>query len=311
MSNVSATVVMELRKKSGAGLMDCKKALLETAGDMEAAVDWLRTRGLAAAAKKAGRVASEGLVAMAIAEDRRSAALVEVNAETDFVARNTQFQDFVRQCSSLALEANGDVGSLAALAMPGESATVGDTLTENIARIGENLQLRRTAMLSVPSGIVAGYVHAQASPNMGKIGVIVALESEADAAQVADVGEQLAMHIAATKPEAVDRDSLDPALVDRERAVLSEQARESGKPENIIEKMVEGRLRKYFQEVVLNEQIFVVDGETRVRDLLERMSKDVGASVRISGFVRYALGEGIEKAEVNFAEEVAAAVSGS
>ena len=308
---ITAALVKQLRDRSGAGMMDCKKALTETAGDMEAAVDWLRTKGLAAAAKKAGRVAAEGLVATAVSQDGRRGSVIEVNAETDFVARNDMFQDFVRQGASLALDCGGDIEALAAMPYPGTSGSVGERLTGLVATIGENLQLRRSHCLAVESGIVASYVHSAAAPGLGKIAVIVALESRGDGGKLRDLGKQLAMHVAASRPEAVSVDSLDPDLVERERAVLAEQARESGKPDSIVDRMVEGRLRKYFQEVVLMEQVFVIDGESRISQVLERSAADLGAPVRVAGFVRYGLGEGIEKKESDFAAEVAATMKGA
>ncbi|MBC6439434.1 MAG: elongation factor Ts [Rhodospirillales bacterium] len=311
MVEITATMVKELREKSGAGMMDCKKALAENSGDMEAAVDWLRTKGLAAAQKKAGRVAADGLVGMAMSADGKTGAVVEVNAETDFVARNETFQAFVGSCAQLSLKANSDLATLSCMAYPDSDVTVQDKLTNLVATVGENLRLRRTASLSVSNGMVTGYVHSAAAPGMGKIAVLVALESESDAGKLAELGKQVAMHVAATKPEAVSVAGLDPELIERERSVLIEQARESGKPENITEKMVEGRIRKYYQEVVLTEQVFVIDGETQVGKVVEQAAGDVGAPVSIAGFVRFGLGEGIEKKEEDFAAEVAAAVSGS
>ncbi len=304
MAAISAALVKELREKSGAGMMDCKKALVETDGDVEGAVDWLRKKGLAAAAKKAGRVAAEGLVGVAAAGSR--GAVVEVNAETDFVARNETFQDFVRNCASLALEANGDIDALASAVYPGGGNAVSEQLTQMIATIGENMALRRTAQLAVSDGIVATYVHNQSAPELGKIGVLVALESSGDKDKLSALGKQLAMHVAAANPQALDKDSVDQGMLDRERDVLSEQARASGKPEEIIAKMVEGRLRKYFEEVCLLEQVFVVDGENKVGKVVEAMAKDIGAAIKLVGFVRYQLGEGIEREESDFAAEVAA-----
>jgi len=311
MAEITAALVKQLRDKSGAGMMDCKKALAENDGDLDAAVDWLRTKGLAAAQKKAGRVAADGLVGMATSGDGLTGAVIEINAETDFVARNDTFQDFVAACAGLALDADGSIEALAGMSYPDSDGNVQDKLTNLVATIGENMQLRRCASLSVSQGAVSGYVHSAVKPGLGKIAVIVGLESAGDQDKLAQLGKQLAMHIAATKPEAVSVDDLDPALVERERNVLSEQARDSGKPEDIIAKMVEGRLRKYYQEVVLAEQVFVIDGETRVSKVIEDAAKDVGAPVKITGFVRYGLGEGIEKKEEDFAAEVAAAVSGS
>lgn len=308
MSGVTAALVKELREKTGAGMMDCKKALTETNGDMEAAVDWLRTKGLAAAAKKAGRTASEGLVGVQV--DGPKGALVEVNSETDFVSRNDAFQGFVKTTSTLAMQAAGSVDALSALEYPGTGRTVADELTNMVATIGENMTLRRTASLSVDTGVVAGYVHGAVADGMGKIGVLVALESGADAASLREFGRQIAMHVAATSPESLSVEDLDPALLTREREVLSEQARASGKPENIIEKMVEGRLRKYYQEVVLLEQTFVIDGESKVADAVAAKSKELGAPVAIAGFARFKLGEGIEKDDGDFAAEVAATLKG-
>lgn len=308
MSAITAALVKELREKTGAGMMDCKKALTETGGDMEAAVDWLRKKGLAAAAKKAGRTASEGLVGLQI--DGAKGALVEVNSETDFVSRNETFQSFVKTTSELAMGAGGSVEALAALDYPGTGRTVAEELTHLIATIGENMSLRRTASLSVGTGVVAGYIHGAVVPDMGKIGVLVALESTADAGALAEFGRQVAMHVAATRPESLSVQDLDPALLNREREVLSEQARASGKPENIIEKMVEGRLRKYYQEVVLLEQTFVIDGESKVASAVEAKSKELGAPIAITGFARFTLGEGIEKDDGDFAAEVAATLKG-
>ena len=304
MSAITAALVKELREKTGAGMMDCKKALTETGGDMEAAIDWLRKKGLAAAAKKAGRTASEGLVGLQI--DGAKGALVEVNSETDFVSRNETFQSFVKTTSELAVGADGSVEALAALDYPGTGRTVAEELTHLIATIGENMSLRRTASLSVGTGVVAGYIHGAVVPDMGKIGVLVALESTADAGALVEFGRQLAMHVAATRPESLSVEDLDPALLNREREVLSEQARASGKPEAIIEKMVEGRLRKYYQEVVLLEQTFVIDGESKVASAVEAKSKELGAPIAVTGFARFTLGEGIEKDDGDFAAEVAA-----
>jgi len=308
MAQITAAQVKELREKTGAGMMDCKKALQETDADMEAAVDWLRTKGLAAAAKKAGRVASEGLVA--IAAEGRTGAIVEVNSETDFVARNEQFQAFARNVAEVVREAGDEIDAVNAAAYPGAGHSVAEELTNLIATIGENMSLRRAAVLAVSEGVVASYMHAASAPGLGRIGVLVALESAGDVGKLEAFGKQMAMHIAAAAPEAVDVAALDAGLVERERAVLVEQARESGKPENIIEKMVEGRLRKYYEDVVLMEQTWVIDGETRLKQVLEAAAKDVGAPVAVAGFVRFALGEGIEKEESDFAAEVAAQVSG-
>ena len=310
MANITAALVKELREKTGAGMMDCKKALQENEGDLEAAVDWLRTKGLAKAAKKAGRVAAEGLVAVAVGDGGTQAALVEVNSETDFVARNDQFQNLVGSVASLALEAGGDLDVLQGKTMPDAGKPVSDFITEAVATIGENISLRRTAALSVNQGAVAAYIHNQMVPGQGKIGVIAALESSGDKAKVEALGKQLAMHIAAVNPLALDKDSLDPAVVEKERAVLMEQARESGKPENIIEKMVEGRIRKFYEDVALLSQTFVVDGETKIEQVLKNAEGDIGAPVQLTGFIRYELGEGIEKKDEDFAAEVAAVAGG-
>lgn len=301
MTEITATMVKDLREKTGAGMMDCKKALNEVQGDMEAAVDWLRKKGLSAAAKKAGRVAAEGLVAVAASGNK--AAVVEINAETDFVARNDSFQKFVLQAAQIALATGADTEGLKAQACEGK--TVQDALTNLVATIGENMTLRRVAQLAVPQGVVASYIHNALAPNVGKIGVLVALESSADAAKLAELGKQLAMHIAAARPEALTVAEVDQKSVERERAIFTEQAKASGKPDAIIEKMVEGRLRKYYEEVVLTEQVYVVDGETRVSKVIENAAKTLGAPVKLAGFVRYQLGEGIEKSESDFAAEVA------
>jgi elongation factor Ts len=308
MTQITAALVKELREKTGAGMMDCKKALQENNGDMEAAVDWLRTKGLAAAAKKAGRVAAEGLVAVAC--EGNVGAVVEVNAETDFVARNDQFQGFVGNIATIALSAGEDMDAIKAAAYPGTGRNVADELTQLIATIGENMSLRRAQVLKVGQGVIAPYVHSATVPGMGRIGVLVALESAGDADKLNELGRQIAMHVAAANPQALDRGSLDADAIERERAVLIEQARESGKPEDIIEKMVEGRLRKFYEEVVLNEQIYVIDGETKVGKVVEKAAGDIGAPVKLAGFARFALGEGIEKEESDFAAEVAAQVAG-
>ena len=308
MGEVTAGLVKELRDKTGAGMMDCKKALNETAGDMEAAVDWLRKKGLAAAAKKAGRVAAEGLVAVSVQDG--SGAVVEVNAETDFVARNDQFQSFVAAVAELAVTTDGDVEALKAATLPSAGHSVAEEVTGLVATIGENIGLRRVAHLAVKDGVIASYVHNAAAPSMGKIGVLVALESQADKEALAALGKQIAMHVAAARPEALDIGDVDPTAIERERAVLEDQARASGKPEQIIGKMVEGRLRKYYEDVVLLEQVYVIDGESRVRQVVEKAAKDLGAPVTLSGFVSYRLGEGIEKKQSDLAAEVAATLGG-
>lgn len=305
MAEITASLVKELREQTGAGMMDCKKALTETDGNLEEALDWLRKKGLSAAAKKAGRTAAEGLVAV-VTEGTRGA-ILEVNAETDFVSRNDQFQEYVNKVARIVLEKGADMEALAAADYPGTGRNVADELTQLIATIGENMSLRRAEVLSVDKGVVSGYIHSPVSESLGRIGVIVALESEGDQDKLAALGKQLAMHVAAANPMALDQDSVDTAVLDREREVLADQARASGKPEDIINKMVEGRLRKFYEESVLLEQTFVIDGETKVSQVLEQAAKDVGAPVKLTGFVRYQLGEGIEKQESDFASEVAAA----
>jgi len=303
MAEITASLVKELREKTGAGMMDCKKALTETKGDMEAAVDWLRKKGLSAAAKKAGRVAAEGLVAVAAAGNK--ATMVEVNAETDFVARNESFQAFAMAVANIALETRADIETLKTKPYPGTGRSVQDELTQLIATVGENMALRRVTHLSVKQGAIATYVHNALTPSLGKIGVLVALESTAEMAMVQALGKQLAMHVAAARPEALTVQDIDPKALERERNILAEQARASGKPEEIIAKMVEGRLRKYYEEVVLMEQVYVVDGETKVGKVVENAAKTLGAPVKIAAFARFQLGEGIEKKEDDFAAEVA------
>jgi elongation factor Ts len=303
MAEITAALVKELREKTGAGMMDCKKALGETQGDLEGAFDWLRKKGLAAAAKKAGRVAAEGLIGLAVEGTR--GALVEVNAETDFVARNEQFQGFVRQVARQALDA-GDIDALAAATYGSEGKSVAEAMTQLIATIGENMTLRRMAKLKVGSGVVVGYVHNSQAPGLGKIGVLIGLESTGDAGKLAAFGKQLAMHVAAANPQSLDISSVDPAALERERNVLAEQARTSGKAEEIIAKMVEGRLRKYYEEVVLLEQVYVIDGESRVKAAVAAAAKEVGAPIAVTGFHRMVLGEGIQREQKDFAAEVAA-----
>ncbi len=304
MAEITASLVKELREKTGAGMMDCKKALGETLGDLEKAVDWLRTKGLSAAAKKAGRVAAEGLVGVSANGTR--GAVVEVNAETDFVGRNEQFQKFVGAVTNIALDNAGDMPKIAAAPFPGSGRDVQGELTNLIATIGENMSLRRAASLSVSDGVVVAYTHNSVAPDLGKIGVLVALESAGDKAKLAPLAKQLAMHVAAANPQSLTVADLDKALIERERAVLAEKAGQSGKAADIISKMVEGGLRKFHQEVVLLEQAFVMDGKTKVAKVVDEAAKQVGAPVRIAGFLRFALGEGIEKKSEDFAAEVAA-----
>jgi elongation factor Ts len=304
--SVTAALVKELREKSGAGMMDCKKALSETHGDMEAAIDWLRTKGLATAAKKSGRVASEGLVAFAV--DGTRGALIELNAETDFVARNTEFQEFASTLASLALNAD-DIDALGGVDYPGTGRNVSEELTHKIATIGENMSLRRMETVSVGAGSVVSYMHNSTAPGLGRIGVLVALESSADAAVLEELGKQIAMHIAATSPASLSVDDLDPESVQRERDVLIEQAKASGKPQEIAEKMVEGRMKKYYQEVVLLEQTSVIDGETQIAGVVANAAKSARTDIELKAFARFNLGEGIEKEETDFAAEVAAQLS--
>ncbi|MCW2307614.1 translation elongation factor Ts [Rhodobium gokarnense] len=307
--SISATQVKELREKTGAGMMDCKKALMENDGDMEAAIDWLRTKGLAKAAKKAGRVASEGLVG--VATEGTKAAIVEINSETDFVARNEGFQKLVRDIAETALTVGGDRDATAAATYPGKSHSVEAELSEQIATIGENMTFRRAAGLAVDAGVISSYVHNAIAPGLGKIGVIVAMESTGDADAVNALGRQIAMHVAASNPLAVTPDEVDADVAARERAVYSEQARESGKPENIIEKMVEGRMRKFFEEVALLKQPFVVDPDNTVEKAVEAASKEIGAPIKVAGFVRFEVGEGVDKKDDDFAAEVQAMAGGN
>jgi elongation factor Ts len=304
MAEVTAALVKELRDKTGAGMMDCKRALGDSAGDIEAAVDWLRKKGLAAAAKRAGRVAAEGLIG--VATKGPVGAVVEVNSETDFVARNKAFQAFVQHVAELAAAGGGELESLNRAAFPGTGRTVESELTHLISTIGENLVLRRVERLAVAEGAVVSYVHNSLGPGIGKIGVIVALASNAQTDRLAALGKQLAMHVAAASPLYLDIASVPQAALERERGVLREQARASGKPDGIIEKMVDGRLRKFYEEVVFLEQIFVVDQESKVSKVIDDAAKAAGASIRATGFARFALGEGIERQHTDFAAEVAA-----
>ncbi len=306
MADITASMVKELREKTGAGMMDAKKALVENNGDIDASVDWLRTKGLAKAEKKSGRTAAEGLIA--IATEGTKGAVVEVNAETDFVARNEQFQNFVKKVADIALQVDS-VEALAAAEFA-NGKNVQESLTDLIAVIGENMSLRRMAALEVPEGAVVSYVHGALADNLGKIGVLVALESSASPDALQAVGKQLAMHIAAANPSALDRDSLDPAALERERNVLKEQAVASGKPADIAEKMVEGRMRKYYEEVCFLEQVSVIDGETKIADVVAAAAKDAGADIKVTGYARIQLGEGIEKEEEDFAAEVSKVANG-
>ncbi|MBJ3775538.1 translation elongation factor Ts [Acuticoccus mangrovi] len=302
---ITAQQVKALREKTGVGMMDCKTALNETGGDMEAAVDWLRKKGLSKAAKKADRVAAEGLVGAA--GDGTSAALVEINSETDFVARNDKFQELVSTIAGEALSAGGDLDALKAKPFPGTSRTVAEEVTESVATIGENITLRRTAFLSVDEGVVATYLHNAVAPGLGKLGVLVALRSSGDKDKLMELGRKIAMHVAAVNPISLSTEEVPAEAVERERAVYAEQARASGKPEQIIEKMVEGRMRKFYEEVVLVKQTFVVNPDHTVEQAVKEAEADVGAPITLVAFVRFMLGEGIEKEESDFAAEVAAA----
>ncbi|WP_270938161.1 translation elongation factor Ts [Falsiroseomonas oryzae] len=302
MAEITAAMVRELRERTGAGMMDCKKALTEAAGDMEAAIDWLRKKGLSAAAKKSGRVAAEGLVG--VASGPTVAAMVEVNAETDFVARNETFQNFVEQVASLALSVGDDVEALKQATFPGTLHTTQEELTRLIATIGENMTIRRAKVLRVPSGTVATYVHNAVKPGLGKIGVLVALEAASEIEAMETLGRQIGMHVAATRPTALDISGVEPSELEREKNVLREQAAGSGKKPEIIEKMIEGRIRKYYEEVVLLEQVWVHDGESRVKQVVQK------AGGNLAGFARFQLGEGIQKETGDFAAEVAAMSKG-
>jgi len=308
MAEVTAALVKELREKTGAGMMDCKRALGDSGGDIEAAVDWLRKKGLSAAAKKAGRIAAEGLIG--VATRGPVGAVVEVNSETDFVARNKDFQSFVQTVSKLAVDGDGELESLRETDFPNTGRTVEAELTQLISTIGENLVLRRIKRLSTGKGGVFSYVHNTLGPGLGKIGVLVTLASSASADQLAGLGKQLAMHVAAANPLYLEIASVPRAALDREREVLREQARTSGKPEAVIEKMVEGRLRKFYEEFVLLEQIFVVDQETKILKVVEQAGKTAGAPIRVASFARFALGEGIERPPSDFAAKVAAQLKG-
>jgi elongation factor Ts len=304
--SITAAQVKELREISGAGMMDCKTALTETNGDMEAAVDWLRAKGISKADKKAGRTAAEGLVG--VATNGKKSVVVEVNSETDFVARNDAFQDIVRNVANVALTTDGSTAAVAAATYPTSGKSVVDTIKDAVGTIGENLSFRRSAALTVSEGVVATYIHNAVSDGLGKLGVLVAIETTGNADAANAFGRQVAMHVAATNPLALTASEVDPAAVEREKAVFTESARQSGKPDNIIEKMVEGRLRKFYEEVVLLSQAFVINPDLTVEAALKEAEKTIGAPAKITAFVRFALGEGIEKEETDFAAEVAAAV---
>jgi elongation factor Ts len=307
MTEITAALVKELREKSGAGMLDCKKALTEMNGDMEAAMDYLRKKGLASAAKKSSRAAAEGLVS--VATSGNAGVVIELNAETDFVARNEQFQQILAGATDLALAQKiATVDALKAATLNGKTVEAG--LTELIANIGENMTLRRMQRLEVKQGVVVGYVHNALAGNAGKIGVLVGLESTGDAAKLSALGRQLAMHVAAARPEALDVASLDKDLVARERAIYADKAKQSGKPDAIVEKMVEGSLRKFYEQVVLTEQTFVIDGESKISAVIEKAGKEAGAPVKLAGYVRFELGEGVDKKEDDFAAEVAKMAAG-
>jgi elongation factor Ts len=303
MPAITAALVKQLRDQTGAGMMDCKAALTESEGDLEAATDWLRKKGLAAAAKKASRVTSEGLIGVQVEASR--GAMVEINSETDFVARNETFQTLVRTITKLTLAAGGDLDDLLQKRVPGTGRSVADEIAQAIAVIGENINLRRSALVEVDEGVVGSYVHGALAPGLGKIGVLVGLRSAGDAGELANLGKQLAMHIAAARPQAVSADRLDPSLVARERAIYAEQARTSGKPDNIVDKIVDGRMRKYHEEVVLLEQPFVIDPDLKVKDAIDRLAETLGSSIVLTEFVRFALGEGLAPKPSNLADEVA------
>lgn len=301
---LSASMVKELREKSGAGMMDCKKALQETDGIMEEAVDWLRKNGLSAVAKKSGRVAAEGLIGVTVKES--SGAIIEINSETDFVARNEIFQGFVRTCSELAIDNNNDVNFLKQLAYPNSGRTVEEELTNNIATIGENMNIRRIETLKISNGVVISYVHNSVKEGLGRLGVLVSIKTDVKSDKLLAVGKQIAMHIAATSPQSLNIEDLDEEIVEREKQILIDQALASGKPKDIAEKMVIGRMQKFYQDVVLNEQTFVIDGETKIKDVIIKLGKDINSKVELTAFKRLTLGEGIDVAEIDFAAEVAA-----
>ena len=300
----SASMVKELREKSGAGMMDCKKALIETECNMDDAIDWLRKQGLSAVAKKSSRVAAEGLIGITIKDTKGG--IIEINSETDFVARNELFQNFVKTCSNLVLTSKSNIDVLKNLPFSNSDNTVDQELKNNIATIGENMNIRRIEYIEVSEGVLVSYVHNKVSEDLGKLGVIVAIESKANKDKLLEVGKQIAMHIAATSPKSLNIDDLDTNLVDREKEVLIDQAVSSGKPKDIAEKIVQGRMKKFFQDVVLNEQVSVIDGETKIKDIIKNLSKELGTQVILKDFKILKLGEGIEVAENDFAAEVAA-----
>lgn len=301
---VTAQVVKELRERTGAGMMDCKKALEESGGDIEAAIDWLRKKGLSAAAKKAGRTAAEGLIGVYTTGTK--GAVIEVNAETDFVGRNETFQTFVRQTAELALNADANIEKMNLLDFQRTNRSVAEELSHLVATIGENMMLRRAEMLSVGQGVIASYIHNAVAPNLGRLGVLVALESSGDSNKLQELGKQIAMHIAAANPQSATIEDLDPSVIAKEREFLIEQARATGRTDDVIEKMIDGRMRKFYEQSVLLEQTYIMDGERQVRQVIEEKAKEIGAAIQLKGFVRFAIGEGIEKVEGDFAAEVAA-----
>ena len=304
MTNITAAMVKELRETTSAGMLDCKKALTETDGDMEKAVDWLRKKGLASAAKKARRIAAVGLVAVAV--EGNKGAVVEVNSETDFVAKNEIFQEYVQDAALVALMSSGEVCNMKTFQCPKVHKSFEERLTDMIAKIGENMNLRRAKMIEVSDGVIAAYVHNAVKPGLGKIGVLVALESKGDKEKLAELGKHIAMHIAASNPLFQDIASVDPAAVEHEKSIFAEQAKASGKPENIIEKMVEGRVRKYYEEVVLEEQAYIMDPDKKVKQVIADAAKELGTDIKLKEYVCFRLGEGLQKKEEDFAAEVAA-----
>ncbi len=311
MAEITAALVKDLRERTGAGMMDCKKALVENNGDMEASIDWLRAKGLSKAAKKADRAAAEGLVAIATRKDGAgmTASVIELNAETDFVARNELFQNAARATAKAGLDADGVDAVIAARTADGE--VIGDMVTHLIATIGENMMVRRAARFVVSQGAIGAYIHNAVAPELGKIGVLVAIEGAGDQAAIQELGRKIAMHVAATNPLSLSTDDLDQANVERERAVFTEQALASGKPEGVVEKMVEGRIRKFYEEVVLLKQAFVMNPDQTVEQLVEATGKELGSPLKVQGFVRLALGEGVEKEVSDFAAEVASMTGGN
>ena len=304
MTDITAAMVKDLRESTGAGMLDCKKALVATSGNMDEAVDWLRKKGLASAAKKASRIAAEGLVSVYV--EGNKGAVAEVNSETDFVAKNDMFQEYVADAAKVALMSDGDVCNMKTFNCPKCGKTFEERLTDLIAKIGENMNLRRAAMVKVNNGVVASYLHNGCGNNLGKIGVLVGLESTADKAKLEELGKHIAMHVAASAPLFLNVASVDPAAVEHEKAIFAEQAKASGKPENIIEKMVEGRVRKYYDEVVLEEQAYIMDPDKKVKQIVAEAAKELGAEIKLVDFVRFKLGEGLQKKEEDFAAEVAA-----